>query len=663
MGAPTVATQAAAILDAHPGLQMVSFDFFDTLVTRRVAQPTHVFAEMERDLTSVDSRWRGFARLRVEAERRARSRAAIDDPVRDVTLDEIWCELARMHGPGQSLGFADRRRLALVERAHEVAAARPVGFGVALAAEARRRGLRTVVISDNYMPAEHLVDMARAAGLDWVTTDCLWVSCEHGGMKHNGVLFDVLLDQTGVSASHVLHVGDDPHADGSMPAERGFTVHVDGSMRISHRVPENTSPAVLPLSRIEAHLRDSGERDAAVTLGSGAIAVVVASQVESARSEAAARGVVRVHFAARDGHIAHRLWSDRRAVDASMPPASYTSFSRSVVWRAGLERIDADNVHRFVGDDEMLDAERLGRRVGCELTNAPTGEFDAVVAREVLIANADRIVAAARALRARFVAHLRSRGMFEPGRHLVVDLGWTASTVADLADLVAEESGGEATVEGLFTGLYWDATPNRTRLGMRGVAMDEFAPLDDNLRLLGIVKFMEALVTAPHGSVVDFTDDGEPIGAETAPERRAWDGVVGRLGEAALDSARAILDGTHPAGVTAADLDGNSVWAAIMQAGHTPRPDEVSMLASIHHVTDIDHEGDGRPMIAAVPARRTHLTDTELSRIHDSLIRRHWLRGSLASWRARPDCGWMVDEIERLWPHTHPVWVHDGVPR
>jgi FMN phosphatase YigB (HAD superfamily) len=654
---------AAAILDAHPGVTVVSFDFFDTLVTRRVAQPTHVFAEMERDLAAADPRWRGFARRRVEAERRARARAAVDDPVRDVTLEEIWCEFARMPGPGQGLGFSDRQRLATVERAYETAAARPVAHGVALAAEAHRRGLRTVVVSDNYMPAAHIVDMARAAGLDWVTEDVVWVSCEHRGMKHNGVLFDVVLDDLAAPASQILHIGDDPVADGAMPTERGIAVHLDGRMRISHRVPGNTSPAVLPLSRMEAHLRDSGVRDTAVSLGAGAIAIVVASQVESARSEASARGAVRVHFAARDGDIAHRLWDEIRSKNAAMPPASYTSFSRSVVWRAGLERLDADNVHRFVGDDEVLDAVRLGRRVGCDLADAPGGEFDAVVARQVLLSNADRIVEASRALRSRFVAHLASRGIFEPGRHLVVDLGWTASTVADLADLVAVESGGRAHIEGLFTGLYWDATPNRTRLGMRGVAMDEFAPLDDNLRLLGVVKFMEALVTAPHGSVVDFTDDGEPIGAETAPERRAWESVVGRVADAAHDSALALLERTHRSGVSIDDLDGNAVWAAIMQAGHTPRPDEVALLYQVHHVTDIDHEGDGRPMIAAVPPRRTHLTDTELSRIHDALIRRHWMRGSLAAWRERDDCRWMVDEIERIWPHTHPVWVHGGVPR
>lgn len=652
---------ATSILDAHPDVQVVSFDFFDTLVTRRVAQPTHVFAEMERNLTAVDARWRGFARMRVAAERSVRARIAADDPLRDVTLDEIWCEMSRV--VGIPLGFTERMRLASLERAHEVAAARPVAHGAALAAEARRRGLRTVVVSDNYMPATHLVEMAQAVGLDWVNVDCVWVSCEHRGMKHNGVLFDVLLEEVGVPPSAVLHIGDDPHADAAMPHERGIAVHLDESMRISHRVPDNTSPAVLPLSRIEAHLRDVGERDAATMLGAGAIAIVVASQVDSARREAMARGAVRVHFAARDGHIAHRLWNHVRESDASMPPASYTSFSRSVVWRAGLERLDTDNVHRFVGDDEVLDAVRLGRRVGCSLSQAPSGEFGADVARELLITHADQIIDASRALHRRFMTHLRSRGLLEPGRHIVVDLGWTASTVADLADLVERESLGAARVEGLFTGLYWDATTNRTRLGMRAVAMDEFAPLDDNLRLLGVVKFLEALVTAPHGSVVDFTENGEPVGAETSPERRAWDSVVQRVSTAAFDSAKDILQSRHPAGVSVSDLNGNAVWAAIMQAGHTPRPDEVAALAGIHHVTDIDHEGEGRPMIAAVPSRRTHLTDTELSRIHDSLIRRHWMRGTLASWRERGDAGWMVDEIERIWPHTHPVWVHDGPPR
>ena len=149
---------AAALLDAHPRIRVVSVDFFDTLVTRKWAQPTHVFADMERALVAADPSMRGFAASRVEAEHRARVRAAADDPHRDVTLGEIHLELARM----RNLDLGERTRLAAMERAFEVASARPGGFALEVAREARARGLRVVVVSDNYMPASHLVDMARA---------------------------------------------------------------------------------------------------------------------------------------------------------------------------------------------------------------------------------------------------------------------------------------------------------------------------------------------------------------------------------------------------------------------------------------------------------------------------------------------------------------------
>jgi hypothetical protein len=40
----------AELLDAHPHATVLTLDFFDTLVTRSVAQPTHVFAVMEERL-------------------------------------------------------------------------------------------------------------------------------------------------------------------------------------------------------------------------------------------------------------------------------------------------------------------------------------------------------------------------------------------------------------------------------------------------------------------------------------------------------------------------------------------------------------------------------------------------------------------------------------
>jgi hypothetical protein len=94
----------AELLDSHPHATVLTLDFFDTLVTRSVAQPTHVFAVMEERLVSSEpARWHGFALHRVMAERRARSVMSAVDEHSDITLDHILRELAsRLSWPVRS---------------------------------------------------------------------------------------------------------------------------------------------------------------------------------------------------------------------------------------------------------------------------------------------------------------------------------------------------------------------------------------------------------------------------------------------------------------------------------------------------------------------------------------------------------------------------------
>ena len=653
---------AAEVLDAHPSASVLTVDFFDTLVTRAVAQPTHVFADMERRLVAEHGiAWRGFARVRVEAEHAARRAAAATDEFRDVTLAEIHREVAAVMG----LSFAQRNELAAFEREVEVELARAVPFGVAIVALARERGKRVAIVSDNYMPSDHLLAMASAVGLNGFGLDDVFVSCEHGGQKFNGRLWADMLDRLGVSAADVLHVGDDPISDGEHPRSLGIACHVRSTMRVSHRHMINTTPTVLPLSRIEATQRDamdSGEWDTAAALGGGVVAVVVAAQILDVMSVLSVRDVAGIHFAARDGHLAHAVWNRLRDRGWNLPSATYTAFSRSVIWRATLTECTPDTIGRFVGDDEVLTMDRLERRVGCPLVAdaVRTSPIDATVARGIILANAERVVAEMAAHRERVLGYLGTHGVLDAGHHVIVDLGWTGSTVADLADLVRTRTNGAATLEGRFTGLYWDATANRRRLAMHGYSMDEFGGLPSNLRLLGVVKFLEALVTAPHGSVVGYGSAEQnfaPVLAETAPEVDAWNRVVSRVAEAAMDAAELLLMGTHPSGVTAADLDGAAVWAAIMQVAHTPRRDEVELLSSMNHVTSIDHEGNGRPLVAAAPEMRPPIGPVELTRWYDTLIHRHWLQGSLASWESQPSKRWFADEIRRLWPATGHDWM------
>ena len=655
----TVQLTAEQVLDEHSQASVLCIDFFDTLITRSLAQPTHVFALMEQQLVaSRGDFWRGFAVARVEAEQRARHSAANENEHRDVTFDEIGMHLARR----LDLNISDRDMVMALERETELQIVQVVPFGAAITEVARSRGMRVLVVSDNYMSATHLLLMAHRAGYSWMSESDILVSCEHGGMKHNGMLWPVVLNVLNVTAGSILHVGDDERADGEVPRSLGIATHVRDTMRKSHRNLINTTPAVLSLSRIEAEYRDVMDEihwDVAEVIGGGLVAMVVASQVIDAHFVLGQRSVVGVHFAARDGYLAHKVWTALRSRGWEIPESTYTAFSRSVVWRASLSELTRDNVGRFIGDDEVLTVDRLERRVGCELNSELDRELaiDASTARDIVLDNAAAVVSACKSLRARLLTYLQSHEVLMAGHHIVVDLGWTGSTIADLAELVASESGDLAVLEGRLTGLYWDATPQRTRIAMHGFAMDEFGSTDDNVRLLGVIKLLEALVTAPHGSVVDYEEDGTPVFVETTPELQAYEAVMRQVGDAAVRGALAILDGTHPSGVTAADITKESIWAAIMQVGHSPRADEIELLSLVHHVTSIDHEGNGRPLIASAPEDASKVQIEDLPSMYDTLIHRHWMQGSLRALENNSDSQWIAHEMYKLHAMTSPRWA------
>jgi len=653
---------AAEVLNAHPNATVLTVDFFDTMVTRTVAQPTHVFAVIEEGLVSQQgSRWKGVAVERVHAEHRARVASAETDAMRDITIEEIAQQLA----DAMKLTSAEHDLFVRSEKATEIALAKAVPAGAAIIAEAQSRGLRVLIVSDNYMPTSHLVNMAHTAGYGWVTADDVLVSCEHGGFKHNGVLWAVALKKAGVAASQILHIGDDHEADHVQPSKLGIATHIDTRMRRSHREMHNTSPDVLALSRIEATQRDAmydSDWDVAHALGDGLVGMVVAAQIADVMHVVKQREVSGIHFAARDGWLAHQVWDAMREGGEPLPAASYTAFSRSVIWRASLTELTPSNVGRFIGDDEVLTVARLERRVGCSLSSLYRSDerLDAQSARALLLENDREVVAASQQLRQRLLGYFEKQGLLKPGHHLVVDLGWTGSTIADMADLITDATNGATTIEARLTGMYWDATPNRMRVSMHGYAMTEFESLDNNLRLLGVIKLLEALVTAPHGSVVDFADaahDFQPIVVETQPELAAYAQLIGRVGQSAITSALALLQGTHPSGVVASDITGTALWAAIMQVGHTPRSEEVEALRIVRHVTSIDHEGEGMPLVASAPSSPKSFRQEQLPGLYDGLIHGHWMQGSLSSWSSADDTRWIADEIGKIWPSTKLQWV------
>lgn len=189
---------------ADESVRVVSFDIFDTLIVRPYARPTDLFRHIEQAEDAP-----GFRNERVAAERRCRRRE--DDSPGEVTFDEIYGHIDPKY-----------RHLKDIELRYErnVLPYLPV---VDVLNRMVSEGRRVVLVSDMYLPSSVIEGVLESCGIHGY--ERLYVSCEHGVNKHRGGLFRKVLDDLKIQPNELLHIGDNPRGDGSIPKSMGIRTH------------------------------------------------------------------------------------------------------------------------------------------------------------------------------------------------------------------------------------------------------------------------------------------------------------------------------------------------------------------------------------------------------------------------------------------------------
>lgn len=169
----------------------VSFDIFDTLLVRKVLEPTDVFVLMETEEGAA-----GYAKARVYAEKRARE--SLDKA--DITLDDIYEFIPRRYRVFQPIEKTYELRL-LVRN--------PIAYQ--LYAASLRAGKRVIAVSDMYLDSALLRSILEREGYDRL--ESVFVSNEAGATKWTGKLFHSVATELGLRPTRILHVGDNYQSD------------------------------------------------------------------------------------------------------------------------------------------------------------------------------------------------------------------------------------------------------------------------------------------------------------------------------------------------------------------------------------------------------------------------------------------------------------------
>lgn len=336
---------AAAIM--RPGLRLVSFDVFDTVLTRSVGEPDALFLLLGRDLHA-----RGllactpetFARQRVLCEHRAR----FNNGFREVSLRQIYAEVGAaldIHG--------DIAQWIEAEMAAEAEHMRPIPHMRSIVEAARRRFGQVVFISDMYLPAAFLESRLRAMEL-LAQGDRLYVSSAFGVQKRKGELFRIVLEHERLQARELLHFGDNLATD-VLPA-RAMGIHIHHVKAALPKVPEQVLNAHATstegftayaagagrLARLRGmHLH--GDERVAWEMGASVTGPLVHLFAQWIIGRAKQKGVTRLRFLARDGYLPFLAVRGMIARDPEIGlDARYVHGSRQTYNLLGVSRFGAE---------------------------------------------------------------------------------------------------------------------------------------------------------------------------------------------------------------------------------------------------------------------------------------------------------------------------------
>ena len=498
---------------------LLSLDVFDTLVWRCVPRPTDVFFLLadevrERGGLFASSSRESFVRERVQAEERARRRT----PSLEVTLADIWAEFPsgylRGLAPAQvaEIELEVERRLVRVDPALRD-----------LLQRARARGMKTALVSDTYFTSGQI------RALTGVEADFTLVSCEHGLSKHRG-LHRVLLEQSGVPALRVLHVGDNLAADIEGPAV------FDVARFWFPKYPEAyeaMSGAELPdtLNRRSAYLATD---DAGLTAlrgramfaagseyerwGAGVLGPVVSGFCGWVAERCAELGITDVLCLMREGRILKQVLD----AQASGLATRELFVSRYLALKAAILEGSEEELERFVFRPSPQKRSKLLRQLGLEasdlrlaagdalLTPAETKALVRRIARDPALRR--KVVRASATVRRNLLRHVAAAlGPGGPRKVAIVDLGYRG-TIQEAMQRVFDHEGTGLASHGLYlvTGGEVHVTQASGAVA-EGWLAENGQPIAMAHTFMRSPEIVEQSLMADCGTTLGHDDRGEPV--------------------------------------------------------------------------------------------------------------------------------------------------------
>jgi phosphoglycolate phosphatase-like HAD superfamily hydrolase len=505
------------------------------------------------------------------------------------------------------------------ELAAETRALRPKTGMAELLAEIKAADKRIIAISDMYLDGTLIQALLDRLGLGQYI-DALYVSSDHALGKYSGRLFQFVFEREAVAPRNILHIGDNPRADFSVPAAAGSSAILFRHPDQSHRQQVNQTYQWLAKGNrywrgrhLFAGVPAANASDFFRRYGFETLGPIYATYVASLREAMIAQGIEHAFFLARDGELFHQLHHLLDAPALGLPPGPTTTYlhisRKAVALPAVHSGLGARRLKLLlprmrqrglaaIADALGIESEALidlSQRMQLESVDVPidTGSCDwpGVLAADAELQDMVRLRGCnARALLRRY---LEQWAFFGAGRRIaLVDIGWNGSIQCGLKDAFGDDDDWPE-VQGYYMSFNDNLGHGLEAHEVSGILFDKFRDHPRHNVFEHFEELFENGARALDATTIGYQeqDDGTvaplllPDDASDRRAERAFDPIAARLREGALSFMAHFAERYALFGYPSSDLQPFVLELARRAVFH-PTREEVDQLFRIIHAED-----------------------------------------------------------------------------
>lgn len=292
-------------------VHLVSFDIFDTLVTRNLPEPNNIFLLIQKTLNSSDIYKNlpfllknDFAKIRYYTEKFARENLRINENKKEITFDDIY-EYLKINF---NLSDSEINMLKFLELKTEKENLVPIYKNIELLKQYVTQKKRVILISDMYFSKDIIRDFLKQFD-DIFDKIEIYISSDYNLKKSDSSFFKYIKQQ--LEPLSWLHIGDDFKSDVLMPAINGIKTKQYKSIKL-----KNYEKYLLLKSKNDIKIKLAigcaknlrlANNNQKYQFGCSFAGVILYNYVKWVLSQCESRNIKHLYFVARDGYILQKI--------------------------------------------------------------------------------------------------------------------------------------------------------------------------------------------------------------------------------------------------------------------------------------------------------------------------------------------------------------------